>query len=103
MDDEGKTTEGKEELSAKNKDRRADNRKEEVRWGKVVRRRKENSSFVRFSHFLVRCLLPFGKMKGTGMQGALFLIISSFFVFIVLSISLSLRLYLSLSLSLPHF
>ena len=42
-------------------------------------------------------------MKGTGMQGALFLIISSFFVFIVLSISLSLRLYLSLSLSLPHF
>ena len=39
-------------------------------------------------------------MKGTGMQGALFLIISSFFVFIVLSISLSLRLYLSLSLSL---
>ena len=28
MDDEGKTTEGKEELSAKSKDRRADNRKE---------------------------------------------------------------------------
>lgn len=65
MDDEGKTTEGKEELSAKNKDRRADNRKEEVRWGKVVRRRKENSSFVRFSHFLVRCLLPFLFSKTT--------------------------------------
>ena len=55
MDDEGKTTEGKEELSAKNKDRRADNRKEQVRWGRGSEKKGE---FLLRSVLSLSCPLP---------------------------------------------